>query len=203
MESTFVGSLLQQQVQGNFHKYGMNYHAIMCALYDVNKVHGNVVGYSFGKTKVKDLRERHAVFSWIINISDVICNHERRYAVAEEQLWEMIVKERTIGKSYVNAYEDQYANRCFNEITHIAKDSNVCNNANEPGGSLNDSTSLWCFLEQYYPSNDDEADSILSLPSVPCPNPTPSTTIPNSPNASYVSVEHPSSSASNDFPNPK
>ncbi|KAK4428398.1 hypothetical protein Salat_1139400 [Sesamum alatum] len=81
----------------------------MRALHDVNKVHGNVLGYSFTKNKVKDLKERHAIFSWIINLSGVICNHAQRYVVAKDHVWENITRERDLGKCYVNAYENQYA----------------------------------------------------------------------------------------------
>ncbi|KAK4435133.1 hypothetical protein Salat_0676600 [Sesamum alatum] len=52
------------------------------------------------------------------------------------------------------------------------------------------STLLWRFLEEYYASNDeDEVNSILAFPAAPPPSPDPS----------YVSVEHTSSSASNEI----
>ncbi|KAK4438826.1 hypothetical protein Salat_0217200 [Sesamum alatum] len=230
MEKTFVDSLVEQNEEGNFHKYGTNCHVIMCALYDVNKVHRDVIGYSFGKRKLQDLKEQHGVFSWIMNFEGVNCNHERRYVIAADEVWETIIKERVIAKCYVNAYEDQYAKFCvlfgpdhldtelgkvdndvesfavvscyLAELTQDGITTRVPHTVNFPADGSVDSTSLWRFLEHYYPSDEDEADSILSLPGVPRGPPTATNDIPISPIASYVSVEHPSSSASNDFPYP-
>ncbi|KAL0302376.1 UNVERIFIED_CONTAM: hypothetical protein Sangu_3103600 [Sesamum angustifolium] len=82
-----------------------------------------------------------------------------------------------------------------------ALDNIILANLNELQDTLNDTTSLWNFIEEYFPSVDDEADSILALPGTPCPlhlvHPTP----PPTPNSSYASGEHPSTTASNDIPN--
>ncbi|KAK4419853.1 hypothetical protein Salat_2398200 [Sesamum alatum] len=175
MERTFVDSLVEQNAEGNFHKFGTNCHAIMCALYDVNK-------------------------------------------------------EKVIAKCYVNAYEDQYANLCvlfgpdhldtelgevdndvesfvvvpryLAELTQDGITTRVQHTVNVPADGSVDSTSLWRFMERYYPSDEDEVDSILSLSGVPRGTLTATNDIPNSPIVNYVSVEHPSSSASNDFPYP-
>ncbi|KAK4430791.1 hypothetical protein Salat_0840800 [Sesamum alatum] len=186
----------------------------MCALYDVNKVHGDVIGYSFGKRKLQDLEERHAVFSWIMNFDGVNCNHERRYVIAADEVWEMIIQERVIAKCYVNAYEDQYANLCIlfgpdhldTELGKVDNDvelfavvprylaelpqdgitTRVQHTVNVLADGSVDSTSLWRFMERYYPSDEDEVDSILSLPGVPRGTPTATNDIPNSPIAIYV-----------------
>ncbi|KAK4439004.1 hypothetical protein Salat_0235100 [Sesamum alatum] len=51
--------------------------------------------------------------------------------------------------------------RYLAELYHNGTTTNVGNPVIVPTGSASDSTSLWRFLEQYYPSDDDEADSFL------------------------------------------
>ncbi|KAK4426578.1 hypothetical protein Salat_1426400 [Sesamum alatum] len=92
--------------------------------------------------------------------------------------------------------------RYLAELTHDGITTHVQHIVNVPADGSVDSTSLWRFMEHYYPSDDDEAYSILSLLGVPRGTPAATNDIPNSPIASYVSIEHRSSSSSNDFPYP-
>ncbi|KAK4421757.1 hypothetical protein Salat_2126300 [Sesamum alatum] len=111
-EITFVNALIEHKRAGNFHRDGNNCRAVLCMLYDVHKVHGRKVQYDVGQKKVKKLKERHATFSWIINLPGVVVNHERRYVVAEDHIWEIICKARVLGKCYVNMYEDMLEEMC-------------------------------------------------------------------------------------------
>ncbi|KAL0409434.1 UNVERIFIED_CONTAM: hypothetical protein Sradi_1877800 [Sesamum radiatum] len=81
-------------------------------------------------------------------------------------------------------------------------DKIILTNMHVADEASHDSTSVWRFLEEYYASDDDnDCDSILPLPGVPRPMRIMPSITPHSPNTSNVSVDHPSSTASNDIPN--
>ncbi|KAK4421826.1 hypothetical protein Salat_2133200 [Sesamum alatum] len=151
MKATFVTSLVEHKKHANFNRNGVNFHIVMCAIYDVNKEHSTRHSYAMGDNKLRKLKERYVVFFWILKVSGVFVNKVGRYVLVDDAVWEMIIK---IGTTSV------------------------------------DSTSLWHFLEEYYASDEeDEVNSLLALPAAPPPSPDPS----------YVSVEHTSSSASNEI----
>ncbi|KAL0430925.1 UNVERIFIED_CONTAM: hypothetical protein Sradi_0718500 [Sesamum radiatum] len=45
------------------------------AVHDMNKQHATTILYGKGRKKVKKLLERYTVFSWLINIPGITCNH--------------------------------------------------------------------------------------------------------------------------------
>ncbi|KAK4421628.1 hypothetical protein Salat_2113400 [Sesamum alatum] len=69
MEATFVDSLVQHQQNGSFHHDRVNYHAVLCSIYDVNKEHLSRHSYATGQNKLKKLKERHALFNWLLTLS--------------------------------------------------------------------------------------------------------------------------------------
>ncbi|KAK4422807.1 hypothetical protein Salat_1863200 [Sesamum alatum] len=176
-EATFVAFLVEHKKHDNFKRNGVNFHAVMSAIYDVNKDHCTRHSYATGDNKLRKLKERYV--------------------------------ERVLGKCYVNAYEDFYESLCIlfdadnpDEETLVTEDEEVddspltfYNNImlahiHKLDTTSVDSTSLWRFLEEYYTSDEeDEVNSLLAVPAAPPPSPDPS----------YVSVEHTSSSASNEI----
>ncbi|KAK4414761.1 hypothetical protein Salat_2583000 [Sesamum alatum] len=130
--------------------------------------------------------------------------------------------ERVLCKCYVNAYEDFYESLCIlfgpdtpdqpnlmyeeekvdsvmafyppsdwvDEIPYAFGQNIMLPHINQLQNMSVETTSLCLFLEEYYPSEDEEeVNSILALLAAPPPSPDPS----------YVSVEHISSSASNEI----
>ncbi|KAK4419795.1 hypothetical protein Salat_2392400 [Sesamum alatum] len=193
MEATFVDALVEHKKQDHFKPNGINFHAVMCAIYDVNRDHAT----------------KHSV---------------GRYVLADDATWEKMIKERVLCKCYVNAYEDFYESLCIlfgpdtpdqpnlmyeeeevdsvmafyppfgwvDEIPYAVGQSIMLPHINQLQNTSVDTASLWRFLEEYYPSDDEEeVNSMLALPAAPPPSPDPS----------YVSVEHISSSASNEISN--
>ncbi|KAK4419418.1 hypothetical protein Salat_2354700 [Sesamum alatum] len=153
MEATFVGALVEHKKHGNFKRNGINFHAVMSAIYDVG-----------------------------------------RYVIADDAIWKKFTKKRVLAKCYVNAYEDFYEGLCMLYGPNSANDEPTVFHEEEEVDSLDttyvDSTSLLRFLDEYYASDDeDKVNSILALPAAPPPSPDPS----------YVSVEHTSSSVSNEI----
>ncbi|KAL0443989.1 UNVERIFIED_CONTAM: hypothetical protein Slati_2121600 [Sesamum latifolium] len=78
-------------------------------------------------------------------------------------------------------------------------DNIILANMHQLDYSSDDSTSLWRFLEEYYPPDDDRCNSILLLPGIPQSYTFRPVPLPPSPNENYILVEHPSSTASNDI----
>ncbi|KAK4430738.1 hypothetical protein Salat_0835500 [Sesamum alatum] len=113
MEVTFVDSLVQHQQNGSFHRDRVNYHAVLCSIFDVNKEHVARHSYATGQNKLKKLKERHALFSWLLTVSGVFCNKVHQYVIADDVTWELIIKEHVLAKCYVNAYEDLYEKLCL------------------------------------------------------------------------------------------
>ncbi|KAK4424953.1 hypothetical protein Salat_1688900 [Sesamum alatum] len=223
MEATFVGALVEHKKHGNFKRNCITFHAVMSAIYDVNKEHSSRHSYTTGENKLQKLKERYLVFSSIITVPGVVVNKVGRYVIAGDAIWEKLTQERVLAKCYVNAYDDFYEGLCMlygpnnadDEPTVFHEEEEVDSVASfyPPLGWVDDSprafdpnimlaniyqldttsvnsTSLWRFLEEYYASDDeDEVNSMLALPAASPP----------SPNPSYVSVEHTSSSASNEI----
>ncbi|KAK4415278.1 hypothetical protein Salat_2635100 [Sesamum alatum] len=153
----------------------------------------------------------------------IVVNKVGRYVTADDAIWEKLTKKRVLAKCYVNAYEDFYDGLCvlygpdsandeptvFHEEEEVDLVASLCPplgwvdesprdfypnvmlaNIYQLDTKSVDSTSLLRFLEEYYASDDeDEVNSILALPAAPPPSPDPS----------YISVEHTSSSASNEI----
>ncbi|KAK4415431.1 hypothetical protein Salat_2650500 [Sesamum alatum] len=180
MEATFVDSLVQHKKHGNFNRNGINFHAVICPIYDVNQEHSTKHSYTTGDNKLRKLKERYAVFSWILNVSCVFMNKVARYVLADDAFWEMIIEVNN------NLFEYLYESHCFlfdsdnpDEQTLVIEEEEV------------DSIASFALPQEKYYTFDDEdkVDSLLALPAAPPPSPDPS----------YASVEHTSSSASNEI----
>ncbi|KAK4422021.1 hypothetical protein Salat_2152800 [Sesamum alatum] len=186
MEATFVGALVEHKKHGNFKPNGINFHAVMSAIYDVNKKHCTRHSYATGENKLRKLKERYMIFSSIITVPGVVVNKVGRYVTADDAIWEKLTKKRVLVKCYVNAYEDFYDGLCMLYGPDSANDEPTVFHEEEEV----DSVASFCPPLEYYASDDeDEVNSILALPSAPPPSPDPS----------YISVEHTSSSASNEI----
>ncbi|KAK4433323.1 hypothetical protein Salat_1094600 [Sesamum alatum] len=222
MEATFVDALVEHKKQGHFKPNGINFHAVMCAIYDVNRDHATKHSYATSENKLQRLKERYSIFLNILKIEGVLVNSVGRYVLADDATSKKMIKERVLCKCYVNAYEDFYESLCIlfgpdtpdqpnlmyeeeevdsvmafyppfgwvDEIPYAVGQSIMLPHINQLQNTSVDTASLWRFLEEYYPSDDEEeVNSILALPAAPPPSPDPS----------YVSVEHISSSASNEI----
>ncbi|KAK4417479.1 hypothetical protein Salat_2573600 [Sesamum alatum] len=125
MEWTLVDALVDHKNNGHFLRDGVNSHAVLCSICDVNKQHGTQHTYDFAQNKVKKLKKRHALFSWLIDLSAVTCNKVDRYVVATDAIWERIIKERVLAKCYVNAYEDFFDHLCMLFDGRTAEEAHV------------------------------------------------------------------------------
>ncbi|KAK4423653.1 hypothetical protein Salat_1948200 [Sesamum alatum] len=74
MEKTFVDSLVEHARSGLFRPESPNIHAVMSALYDVNKKYGTKITYEWAQSRVERLRERYHLFRWVINTEGVLWN---------------------------------------------------------------------------------------------------------------------------------
>ncbi|KAK4413600.1 hypothetical protein Salat_2772700 [Sesamum alatum] len=185
MEATFVAALVEHKKQGHFKRNGINFHAVMCAIYDVNRDHATKHSYATGENKLRKLKERYSIFSTILKIEAVLVNNVGRYVLADDATWEKMIKEED---DSVMAFYPPFG--WVDEIPYAFGQNIMLPHINQLQNTSVDTTSLWRFLEEYYPSNDEEeVNSILALPAAPPPSPDPN----------YVSVEHISSSASNEI----
>ncbi|KAK4428597.1 hypothetical protein Salat_1159500 [Sesamum alatum] len=192
MEATFVNMLVEHKKHGNFNRNGINFHEVMCAIYDVNKEHST-------KLMMRKLKERYVVFSWILNVSRVLVNKVRRYVLADDAIWEKMIQdfENADEPTLINDEEEVDSIASFypplgwvDDSPHTFYQNIMLAHIDQLDTTPIDSTSLWRFLEEYYASDDkDEVNSMLALPAAP-----PSSLDPN-----YVSMEHTSSSASNEI----
>ncbi|KAK4423249.1 hypothetical protein Salat_1907700 [Sesamum alatum] len=87
MEKTFFNSLVKHARSGFFRPKRPNIHAVMCALYDVNKQHGTKVTFEWAQTRVARLRERYELFMWVVNTDSVIWNPQLGSVTAPDQVW--------------------------------------------------------------------------------------------------------------------
>ncbi|KAK4414672.1 hypothetical protein Salat_2880200 [Sesamum alatum] len=113
MEKTFVDSLTGHARSGMFRPDRPNIHAIMCALYDVNKKYGTRVTYEWAQTRVARLRERYELFSWVITREGVIWNPRLGFVTAPDQLWRTLVRQNKRARCYVNAAEELWEELCI------------------------------------------------------------------------------------------
>ncbi|KAK4425442.1 hypothetical protein Salat_1738200 [Sesamum alatum] len=175
---------------------GKNIHAVMCALYDVNKKHGSKVTFEWAQTRVARLRERYDIFRWVVNNEGVVFNQRLGFVAANDQVWKRICRENKRARCYINAYEDLWeelsrlfdpANYADNDVIDADRfDLNVpppeegwvdappCQVKQSVGdskpGNLSDSSdyssSMWGWMQEFYGSESD-ADSVLPPPGVP------------------------------------
>ncbi|KAK4427781.1 hypothetical protein Salat_1547100 [Sesamum alatum] len=179
---------------GIFKPNGINFHAVMSAIYDVNKEYCTRHSYATGENKLRKLKKRYMVFSSIITVLGVVVNKVGRSVTADDAIWKKLTKKRILAKCYVNAYEDFYDGLCMLYGPDSANDEPTVFHEEEEV----DSVASFCpplgwgdeSPQEYYASHDeDKVNSILALPAAPPPSPDPS----------YISVEHTSSSASNEI----
>ncbi|KAK4438874.1 hypothetical protein Salat_0222000 [Sesamum alatum] len=139
------------------------------------------LSYNFGQLKVQRLKEQYDVFQWIVNLDDVIWNKNERFVTATNNVWEMICQvEMIIRKCYVNASEDQWEKLCILfGPSNVNSPSLYAFTENDPivdftregwvddaptlgigditlanvhfSANSHDTTSLWHFIEEYYP----------------------------------------------------
>ncbi|KAK4413277.1 hypothetical protein Salat_2740300 [Sesamum alatum] len=180
MEATFVDALVEHKKQGHFKRNGINFHAVMCAIYDVNREHATKHSYATGDNKLRKLKERYSIFSTILKMEGVLVNSVGRYVLADDTTWEKMIKVTKLKGCCANVtlMRMRISTRVYASCSVLIP--------------LTSQTYLLVpfFLEEYYASDDEEeVNSILALPAAPPPSPDPS----------YVSVEHISSSASNEI----
>ncbi|KAK4435080.1 hypothetical protein Salat_0671300 [Sesamum alatum] len=178
MEATFVDALVEHKKQGHIKRNGINFHAVMCAIYDVNREHATKHSYATGDNKLRKLKERYSIFSTIPKVSGVLVNNVGRYVLADD--------ERVLCKCYVNAYEDFYESLCILFGLDTADEPSLMYEEEEVDSVM----AGLMKAPQYYASDDEEeVNSILALPTAPPPSSDPG----------YLSIEHTSSSASNEI----
>ncbi|KAK4433246.1 hypothetical protein Salat_1086900 [Sesamum alatum] len=75
-----------------------NIHAVMCALYDINKKYKTKITYEWVQTRVVSLRERYQLFRWVVNL--------------EGNFSYLTILQNRKARCYVNAYEDLWPQLC-------------------------------------------------------------------------------------------
>ncbi|KAK4419514.1 hypothetical protein Salat_2364300 [Sesamum alatum] len=113
MERTFVLALVEHARAGRFRSGRRNKDALDFAIGEVNHVHGSRVAESWGEIRIVSLRDRYIVFTWLINLDEVICNRNLRYVIAPDHVWKRVCKEKKLAKCYINAFEDLYNELCL------------------------------------------------------------------------------------------
>ncbi|KAK4431051.1 hypothetical protein Salat_0867100 [Sesamum alatum] len=196
MEKTFVNSLVEQAKAGRFKAGSENKDALMKAMEDVNKKHDTKVCYDWVKDRVKSLRERYEVFSWVINHPGVVWNQRFRFVTAADDVWKAMRKEKKLSRCYINAYEDLWDELYFlfapppeddppaaaeqeidlnvpkiEEEPVVPEGTIVVNPINLPlvvhiPDSSDSSSSILGFIRDYYGTDSDD-DSVLPPPGVP------------------------------------
>ncbi|KAK4434991.1 hypothetical protein Salat_0662100 [Sesamum alatum] len=191
----FVDSLTGHARLGMFRPDRPNIHAVMCALYDVNKKYGTRSPTSGLKQMWRSYQNKRA--RCYVNAAEELCeelcilfnrDNEERNDVIDSDHFDLNVP------APVEGWVDPPPPRA-NEDAPITA-TPILNNANSSGSSS--SSSFWAALDAYYGSHSD-ADSVLPVPGIPSSRlktgPTASTS-PKSPKSVGVA----SSSASNAIP---
>ncbi|KAK4427157.1 hypothetical protein Salat_1484600 [Sesamum alatum] len=178
MEKTFVDSLTGHARSGMFRPDRPNIHAVMCALYDLNKKYGTKVTYEWAQTRVARLRERYELFSWVISREGVIWNPRLGFVTAPNQLWRTLVRQNKHARCYVNAAEELWEELCIlidrdnDERNDVIDADHFDLNVPAPAEGWVDppppraNENAPAALDAYYGS-DSDADSILPVPGVP------------------------------------
>ncbi|GER39741.1 fatty acid metabolism regulator protein [Striga asiatica] len=108
VDNTFIQYLVEQKREGNFDSRQQNFHAIFCALTDLNSAMGTNFTYSDAIDRVKKLRKRYNVFHWMIHLSGVVYNPFNHSVSTSQDLWEYIVREKKLAMAYMREGESAY-----------------------------------------------------------------------------------------------
>ncbi|CAA0834584.1 Unknown protein [Striga hermonthica] len=108
VDTKFIDYLVEQKREGNFDSNQQNFHAVFCAVTDVNSSMGTNFTYEDAVNRVKKLRKRYNVFHWIIHLSGVVYNPFNHSISAGQDLWEYIVREEKLAMAYMIDGESAY-----------------------------------------------------------------------------------------------
>ncbi|KAL0435160.1 UNVERIFIED_CONTAM: hypothetical protein Sradi_0223900 [Sesamum radiatum] len=125
MDRVFIASLAKSVEGLGFPPVELSVTSITEAVAKVNQCFGTRLCYRYGLCRWNHLKERHATFSWLINLNGVTWIPKRKILLVDEHLWDDISREKPFARAYRSNVEP-----AWNELKIIFGDP-----LNEPANS--------------------------------------------------------------------
>ncbi|KAK4438827.1 hypothetical protein Salat_0217300 [Sesamum alatum] len=109
MERVFVSSLIRDVEYGIVSHEQPNEDSIQNAIRMVNRSYGGRLSFTFGLCRWYLLKERHAMFSWLINRDGVRWLPTPKLLMINEPLWDEIARIifGSLSNEYADAFDDE------------------------------------------------------------------------------------------------